>query len=107
MIKSNTIKLYLLIQPYEQKILYQEIIHHDTGSRRNLCGIQIIGAILAHGINIYYDGKEVDLNGLTEIEFYNALIKNISNKNRDVYTSAAEVWHIYIKNKRKKVKRKA
>ncbi|CAO3615261.1 unnamed protein product [Cunninghamella echinulata] len=84
------------------KLIYQEIIHADVKSRKSLCGIQVIGAILAHDINVFYDGNEVDLNGLTEVEFYNAILKNLFNQYRDIYAGAAEViaWSLSLMKKR-------
>lgn len=46
---------------------------------------------MAHDINVFYDGNEVDLDGLTEVEFYNAILKNLFNQYRDIYAGAAEV----------------
>lgn len=47
--------------------------------------------VLAHGRDIYYDGPEANLRGLTEQAFYDKLAINFHHKYRDVVGDAAEV----------------
>lgn len=46
---------------------------------------------LAHDTELYYDGPEASLRGLTEEAFYDKLAINFHHKYRDVVGDAAEV----------------
>lgn len=63
----------------------------DTKSTKNRLGIQIAGVVLANGLELYYDGPEVDLDGLTEAGFYQGLFGNFKNHYVEVAASSAEV----------------
>jgi hypothetical protein len=47
--------------------------------------------VLANELELYYDGPEVDLDGLTEAGFYQGLFGNFKNHYVEVAASSAEV----------------
>ncbi|KAI8098597.1 uncharacterized protein BX664DRAFT_288171 [Halteromyces radiatus] len=74
------------------RAIYQELSSStDKKSKRNQVGLQIAGIVLANGLDLYHSGPEVDLDGLTETEFYNALLANFTNHYTEVRAATAEV----------------
>jgi hypothetical protein len=47
--------------------------------------------VLANELELYYDGPEVELDGLTEAGFYQGLFGNFKNRHIEVAASSAEV----------------
>ncbi|KAI8145657.1 hypothetical protein BJV82DRAFT_554475 [Fennellomyces sp. T-0311] len=81
-------------------IVYKELTTKRPG-RGDQVGLQFVGMILAHDIDPFYQGPEVNLNGLTEEQFYMGIRDNLLHKYRDVYGDAAEVlgWVLEYKKK--------
>ncbi|KAF8935223.1 hypothetical protein BGZ52_000691 [Haplosporangium bisporale] len=64
--------------------------------RKNLTGIQLLGIVLTHDNPPFYKGEEIDLGPLTEKQYYEALVRNMSSTAKPVYTSAAEVCGLIL-----------
>ncbi|KAF9390467.1 hypothetical protein CPB97_009177 [Podila verticillata] len=64
--------------------------------RKNLTGIQLLGIVLTHDNPPFYKGEEIDLGPLTEKQYYEALVRNMSSTGKPVYTSAAEVCGLIL-----------
>lgn len=61
---------------------------------RNIIGLQLVSIVLSNNINPYYNGLEVNLEGLTEWQFYDKLsdsLINQSKKGKYISVTAAEV----------------
>ncbi|KAF7728429.1 hypothetical protein EC973_006107 [Apophysomyces ossiformis] len=89
----------LIIVP--TKVIYDQFSNPDKQLKRNQVGLQLVGLTLAHEIDPYYDGPEVDLEGIDEPKFYKTLLENMDNRNRAVYADAAEVLSWALDYKRK------
>ncbi|KAG0180275.1 hypothetical protein DFQ29_000972 [Apophysomyces sp. BC1021] len=89
----------LIIVP--TKTMYDQFSNPDKQVKRNQVGLQLVGLVLAHDINPYYDGPEIDLQGVDELKFISVLLENINNKHRAVYADASEVaaWLLDYKKK--------
>lgn len=77
-----------------QKLIYDELSYTGDRLTRSMVGLQLVSIILDHGINPYYDGSEVELEGLTELRFYDAISNNLFNKSKkgkSISVAAAEV----------------
>ncbi|KAI8329229.1 hypothetical protein BC941DRAFT_384857 [Chlamydoabsidia padenii] len=90
----------LIIVP--TKSIYQQLSTTDLKSKKNLLGIQMAGVVLANELELYYDGPEVDMFGLTETDFYQALFGNLKNHHVEVAAASAEViaWSLTLMKKR-------
>ncbi|KAG0339299.1 hypothetical protein BG004_006877 [Podila humilis] len=64
--------------------------------KKNLTGIQLLGIVLTHDNPPFYSGDEIDLGTLTEVQYYEALVRNMSSSLKVVYTSAAEVCGLIL-----------
>ena len=83
-----------------QPTIYKELTA-KRGKRGDQVGLQFVGMILAHDMDPFYQGPEVNLNGVTEEQFYSAVRDHLWSKQRDVYGDAAEVlgWVLEYKKK--------
>ncbi|ORE05303.1 hypothetical protein BCV72DRAFT_250689 [Rhizopus microsporus var. microsporus] len=99
-IRSNLYILRSIFSNWSQdivvptKLIYDELSYTGDHLTRNMVGLQLVSIILDHGINPYYDGSEVELEGLTELHFYDAISNNLFNKSKkgkSISVAAAEV----------------
>ncbi|KAF9205542.1 hypothetical protein BGZ49_003876 [Haplosporangium sp. Z 27] len=67
---------------------------HIKDDKRNITGIQLLGIVLTHDNPPFYKGPEIDLGTLREVEYYEALVRNLSNSR--VYTSTAEISELLV-----------
>ncbi|ORE12935.1 hypothetical protein BCV71DRAFT_230098, partial [Rhizopus microsporus] len=82
------------------KLIYDELSYTGDRLTRSMVGLQLVSIILDHGINPYYDGPEVELEGLTELHFYDAISNNLFNKSKkgkSISVAAAEVMGFVMK----------
>ncbi|KAG0050163.1 hypothetical protein BGZ83_005055 [Gryganskiella cystojenkinii] len=64
--------------------------------KKNVTGIQLLGIVLTHDNPPFYNGPEIDLGTLTEDQFYEALVHNMSSSLKQVYSSTAEVCGLVL-----------
>ncbi|KAG0357941.1 hypothetical protein BG005_002930 [Podila minutissima] len=70
--------------------------------KKNITGIQLLGIVLTHDNPPFYNGDEIDLGTLTEKQYYEALVRNMTSNVKPVYTSAAEVSGLILSYMKKR-----
>ncbi|KAI9251048.1 hypothetical protein BY458DRAFT_559563 [Sporodiniella umbellata] len=82
------------------RVLYDEFSYKGDLSTRNLTGIQVTSVVLNNNINPYYNGIEVDIGEMTELQFYDSLSENLLNQSRKgkvISVAVAELMGFVIK----------
>ncbi|KAL0088017.1 hypothetical protein F4703DRAFT_1975680 [Phycomyces blakesleeanus] len=77
--------------------IYNQISNPEISSPIIQTGLILAQIVLSHGINPFYSGPEVDLEGLTKIAFFSKLVDIISNTYVCNYGDAAEVSGLALK----------
>ncbi|KAI9025750.1 hypothetical protein CLU79DRAFT_699113, partial [Phycomyces nitens] len=78
------------------RIIYDQLCYPEELNLKIQTGLILAQIVLSHNINPYYSGPEVDLEGLTELEFYFKLVDSIGKKYICNYGDAAEVIIFFI-----------
>ncbi|KAG8200791.1 hypothetical protein JTE90_006373 [Oedothorax gibbosus] len=80
-----------LVIPYN--LIYEKMKDPNLESRKNVCGIQLLGVVLSCDFPPY----DIE-NEASEQSYLSILLKNISYKYKEVYGSASEVIALALRN---------
>ncbi|KAG0937620.1 hypothetical protein G6F57_007384 [Rhizopus arrhizus] len=82
------------------RYIYNEFSHTGDSFVRNIVGLQLTSIALDNNINPYYDGPEIELEGLTEWQFYDTMSDSLFNKSKKgkyISVTAAELMGFTMK----------
>jgi hypothetical protein len=95
---NNSHRKCLLLLPLDSlKSILKKTIYRtfafltDKEDKKAMSGIQIVGLFLANELEPFYNGPEVDIEGITQLDFYRSFVALLGSTSRKIYSSAAEV----------------